>query len=32
MTVPIGAPVRGVFEHHPDDDPAHSLLQWELKG
>ena len=32
MTVPIGAPVRGVFEHHPDDDPAHSLLHWELKG
>ena len=24
----IGAPVTGVFEHHPDDDPAHTLLQW----
>ena len=32
MTVSIGASVRGVFEHHPDEDPAHSLLQWELKG
>lgn len=26
----IGAAVRGVFEHHPDDDPAHTLLQWEV--
>ena len=26
----IGAEVAGVFEHHPDDDPACSLLQWRL--
>ena len=26
----IGAAVRGVFEHHLDDDPAHTLLQWQL--
>ena len=26
----IGAAVRGVFEHHPDDDPAHTLLQWQV--
>ena len=25
----IGAPVRGVFEHHPDSDPPYTLLQWE---
>jgi uncharacterized protein len=30
--VRIGAPVRGVFEHHNDADPAFSLLQWESKG
>ncbi|MDH3681529.1 MAG: zinc ribbon domain-containing protein [Acidimicrobiia bacterium] len=24
----IGTPVSGVFEHHPDDDPPYSLLQW----
>ena len=28
-TVNIGAPVRGVFEHHEDGDPAYTLLQWE---
>ena len=28
----IGAPVTGVFEHHGDDDPAHSLLQWVVGG
>ena len=27
--VVIGAPVRGVFEHHPDAEPAFTLLQWE---
>lgn len=26
----IGARVRGVYEHHNDDDPAHTLLQWEV--
>ncbi len=26
----IGAPVTGVFEHHPDDDPAYSLLHWTV--
>jgi uncharacterized protein len=30
--VRIGAPVRGVFEHHNDADPAFSLLQWDAKG
>lgn len=24
----IGSSVTGVFEHHPDGDPAFSLLQW----
>jgi len=26
----IGSAVRGVFEHHPDDDPPNTLLQWEV--
>jgi uncharacterized OB-fold protein len=26
----IGAPVRGVFEHHADAEPPHTLLQWEV--
>jgi uncharacterized OB-fold protein len=26
--LPIGAAVHGVFEHHPDDDPPHTLLHW----
>jgi uncharacterized protein len=26
--VRIGAEVEGVFEHHPDARPAHTLLQW----
>jgi uncharacterized protein len=26
----IGAAVHGVFEHHPDDDPPHTLLQWAV--
>ncbi len=26
--VHIGAPVVGVYEHHPDTDPPFSLLQW----
>ena len=26
----IGAPVTGVFEHHADNDPAFSLLQWTV--
>ena len=28
--VQIGAPVRAVFEHHRDDDPPHTLVQWEV--
>lgn len=28
QTVTIGAAVQGVFEHHPDASPPHSLLQW----
>jgi uncharacterized OB-fold protein len=28
--VPIGAEVVGVFEHHPEESPAFSLLQWRL--
>lgn len=27
----IGASVRGVFEHHPEADPPHALLQWRLE-
>ena len=27
--VVIGSPVRPVFEHHPEADPAFTLLQWE---
>jgi len=30
QTIPIGAAVSGVFEHHQDEDPSHSLLQWQL--
>ena len=26
----IGAPVKGVFEHHRDSDPAFTLLQWRI--
>ena len=29
QAIPIGNKVRGVFEHH-DEEPAHTLLQWEL--
>jgi uncharacterized protein len=25
----IGGDVRAVFEHHKDNDPAYTLLQWE---
>lgn len=30
QTVAIGAPVQGVFEHHPDAEPAYSLLHWRI--
>ena len=26
----IGAPVSGVYEHHLDNDPPYTLLQWVL--
>lgn len=26
----IGSPVEAVFEHHNDDDPPHTLLQWRV--
>ena len=28
--VEIGASVRAVFEHHQDEDPAYSLIHWEV--
>jgi hypothetical protein len=28
--VVIGTEVEGVFEHHRDSDPPHSLLQWRV--
>lgn len=28
--VAIGAEVHGIFEHHPEAQPAYSLLQWQL--
>ena len=28
--VTIGAPVNAVFEHHPDGEPAFTLLQWTV--
>lgn len=28
QAVPIGAEVVGVFEHHRDNEPPYSLLQW----
>ena len=28
--VRVGAPVSAAFEHHPDEDPAFSLVQWRL--
>ena len=30
QTVRIGAPARAVFEHHADEDPAFTLVQWQL--
>lgn len=27
----IGSRVTGVFEHHPDDDPPYTLLQWVVE-
>ena len=30
QTVPIGAPVEGVFEHHDDPDSPFTLLHWRL--
>jgi uncharacterized OB-fold protein len=27
----IGSEVEGVFEHHPDSDPAYSLLHWRTR-
>ena len=30
QTVRIGAPVRAVFEHHAEEDPAFTLVQWQL--
>jgi uncharacterized protein len=27
----IGTAVRGVFEHHPDGEPPHTLLQWVVE-
>lgn len=30
QAISIGAEVKGVFEHHNDEDPAYSLLQWQL--
>ena len=32
QVVPIGAAVEGVYEHHEDADPPHSLLHWRLVG
>ena len=29
--VRIGAEVVGVYEHHPETSPPHSLLQWRLR-
>ena len=29
QTLRIGAEVTAVFEHHQDDDPAYTLLQWQ---
>ena len=29
--VEIGAAVEAVFEHHPDETPAFTLVQWRLK-
>lgn len=30
QAVPIGAAVDAVFEHHRQDDPPHTLVQWRL--
>lgn len=29
QTLEIGSAVAGVFEHHPDNDPPFTLLQWQ---
>ena len=26
----IGSDVKAVYEHHPDDDPSHTLINWAL--
>lgn len=31
QSVPIGAEVEAVFEHHNSADPPHTLVQWKLK-
>ena len=30
QSVPIGASVSGIFEHHSEADPPYTLLQWQL--
>ena len=30
QTVRIGAPVRAVFEHHNDSEPAYTLVHWRF--
>ncbi len=30
--VRIGAPVEAVFEHHTEDDPPYTLIQWRATG
>ena len=30
--VEIGAEVEAVFEHHRDDDPPYTLIQWQVKS
>ncbi|MBK8739161.1 MAG: OB-fold domain-containing protein [Betaproteobacteria bacterium] len=29
--VPVGTPVKGVFEHHESDDRSWTLLQWAIE-
>ncbi len=28
----IGAPVKAVFEHHPDDEPGYTLVHWTTES
>ena len=32
QTIPIGSEVTAKFEHHKDEDPVYTLLQWQIES